>query len=127
MSYGTAYTLPFKSIDGKSITIKIERNGYSGLSKELKGTPSPFIVSIDNEDDFMYTPTRFSTATLSVFGGDYLQDLFSTDYRMHRVTLYEGEKNLWCGFIKPEIYTQDYRYVKFPLELECNSAMSSRL
>lgn len=124
MSYGTVYTLPFKSIKGKDYLIKIEREGYAGAATELKGQRSPFTVSVDGEDGFIYQPARFSTATLSIFGGDYLQDLFSTDYRMHRVTLYEGGVAAWCGFIKPEMYTQDYRSVKFPLDLECYSAMS---
>lgn len=124
MSYGTVYTLPFKSIKGKDYLIKIEREGYAGAATELKGQRSPFTVSVDGEDGFIYQPARFSTATLSIFGGDYLQDLFSTDYRMHRITLYEGGVAAWCGFIKPEMYTQDYRSVKFPLDLECYSAMS---
>lgn len=123
MSYGLIYTLPFNSIDGKDYTIKIEKEGYQGESTELKGQPSPFTVTI-NDDVFVYNPTRFSTATLHIFGGDYLQDLFSTDYRMCRVTLYEGNRMMWRGFIKPEIYTQDYRNVKFNLDLECYSAMS---
>ena len=123
MSYGLIYTLPFNSIDGKDYTIKIEKEGYQGVSAELKGQSSPFTVTLSDEE-FVYTPTRFSTATLHIFGGDYLQDLFSTDYRMCRVTLYEGERMIWRGFIKPEIYTQDYRSVKFNLDLECYSAMS---
>jgi hypothetical protein len=123
MSYGLIYTLPFNSIDGKDYTIKIEKEGYQGTSSELTGQPSPFTVTLSDEE-FVYTPTRFSTATLHIFGGDYLQDLFSTDYRMCRVTLYEGDRMIWRGFIKPEIYTQDYRNVKFNLDLECYSAMS---
>lgn len=123
MSYGLIYTLPFNGIDGKDYLIKIEKEGYQGVSAELKGQPSPFTVTLSDEE-FVYTPTRFSTATLHIFGGDYLQDLFSTDYRMCRVTLYEGDRMIWRGFIKPEIYTQDYRNVKFNLDLECYSAMS---
>lgn len=123
MSYGLIYTLPFNGIDGKDYLIKIEKEGYQGASAELKGQSSPFTVTLSDEE-FVYTPTRFSTATLHIFGGDYLQDLFSTDYRMCRVTLYEGDKMIWRGFIKPEIYTQDYRSVKFNLDLECYSAMS---
>lgn len=123
MSYGLIYTLPFNGIDGKDYTIKIEKEGYQGTSAELTGQPSPFTVTLSDEE-FVYTPTRFSTATLHIFGGDYLQDLFSTDYRMCRVTLYEGDRMIWRGFIKPEIYTQDYRNVKFNLDLECYSAMS---
>lgn len=123
MSYGLVYTLPFASKDGRAYEVKIEREGYTGESKELKGQTSPFIVTIDSEE-FIYTPTRFSTATLAIFGGDYLQDLFSTDYRMHRITLYADGITVWCGFIKPELYTQEYSSDKFNLELNCYSAMS---
>lgn len=123
MSYGLVYTLPFASKDGRAYEVKIEREGYTGESKELKGQTSPFTVTIDSEE-FIYTPTRFSTATLAIFGGDYLQDLFSTDYRMHRITLYADGITVWCGFIKPELYTQEYSSDKFNLELNCYSAMS---
>lgn len=123
MSYGLIYTLPFNSIDGKDYTIKIEKEGYQGVSAELKGQSSPFTVTLSDEE-FVYTPTRFSTATLHIFGGDYLQDLFSTDYREHRITLYKNNEPVWCGFVKPELYTQDYRNVKFDLDVECISAMS---
>lgn len=123
MSYGLLYTLPFRDIRQKLLTVKVEQWGYTGVSKELKGQRSPFTVSVDDED-FLYTPLRMSTATLHVFGADYLQNLFSTDYRMNRVTLYEEDKVIWCGYVKPELYTQDFRHVKFPLDIECYSAMS---
>lgn len=123
MSYGLIYTLPFASKDGKVYEAKIEREGYTGKVTELKGQTSPFTATIDSEE-FIYTPTRFSTATMAIFGGDYLQDLFSTDYRMHRITLYANGVAVWCGFIKPELYTQDYSSDKFNLEINCYSAMS---
>ncbi|WP_304326367.1 hypothetical protein [Phocaeicola plebeius] len=123
MSYGLIYTLPFASKDGKVYEVKIEREGYTGKVTELKGQTSPFTATIDSEE-FIYTPTRFSTATMAIFGGDYLQDLFSTDYRMHRITLYANGVAVWCGFIKPELYTQDYSSDKFNLEINCYSAMS---
>lgn len=123
MSYGLIYTLPFTSKDGKVYEVKIEREGYTGKVTELKGQTSPFTATIDSEE-FIYTPTRFSTATMAIFGGDYLQDLFSTDYRMHRITLYANGVAVWCGFIKPELYTQDYSSDKFNLEINCYSAMS---
>lgn len=123
MSYGLIYTLPFASKDGKVYEVKIEREGYTGKVTELKGQTSPFTVTIDSEE-FIYTPTRFSTATMAIFGGDYLQDLFSTDYWMHRITLYANGVAVWCGFIKPELYTQDYSSDKFNLEINCYSAMS---
>lgn len=123
MSYGLLYTLPFRNNKQKLYTVKVEQEGYTGEAIELKGQSSPFTVTIDDES-FLYTPMRCSTATLHLFGSDYLQSLFSTDYRMNRVTLYDGDNPVWCGYVKPEIYTQDFRHVKFPLDIECYSAMS---
>ncbi len=123
MSYGLLYTLPFRDIRNKLFTVKVAQDGYVGEAIELKGQRSPFTVTIDDEA-FLYTPIRCSTATLHLFGSDYLQSLFSTDYRMNRVTLYDGDNPVWCGYVKPEVYTQDFRHVKFPLDIECYSAMS---
>ena len=125
MSYGLIYTLPFRDIRQKLYTFKVEQEGYTGQAVELKGQPSPFTVTISEDSNhFLYTPLLFSTATLHIFGSDYLQSLFSTDYRMNRVTLYDGSTPVWCGYVKPEVYTQDFRHVKFPLDIECYSAMS---
>ena len=44
MSYGLAYTLPFRSIDGRNYRVEIERDGYTGEAVELKGQSSPFTV-----------------------------------------------------------------------------------
>ncbi len=82
-----------------------------------------FTIDIDSEE-FLYTPTRFSTAKLQVVGSDYLQSLFSTAYKEFRVTLKKNGVITWCGFIKPELYTQDYTAKTFTLEIECISAMS---
>ena len=123
MSYGLIYTVPFAAMDGTSCVVEIEKEGYTGASTELIGGESPFTVEIDDEE-FLYTPTRFSTAKLSVVGGDYLQELFSTQYRQYRVTLIYDDDVAWCGFIKPELYTQDYTSEVFELEIECQSAMS---
>lgn len=125
MSYGLIYTVPFATLDNVPCVVEIEKKDYTGKSKEL--TPagdSPFTVDIEDEE-FLYTPTRFSTATLRVVGSDYLQSLFSTAYQMYRVTLKVNGLATWCGFIKPELYTQDYVSETFELELECISAMAA--
>lgn len=123
MSYGLIYKVPFATLDGTSCVVEIEKEGYTGAVTELTGGESPFTVEID-DDEFLYTPSRFSTAKLCVVGGDYLQELFSTQYRQYRVTLIYDDDVAWCGFIKPELYTQDYTSELFELEIECQSAMS---
>lgn len=123
MSYGLIYTLPFAALDDTAYTLEIEKEDYDGQSEELTGGDSPFTVEIDDEE-FLYTPVRFSTAKMKIVGGDQFQKLFSTGYKQYRVTLKSGDTVRWCGFIKPEMYTQDYTSPRFELEMECTSAMS---
>lgn len=123
MSYGLIYTVPFATLDNVPCVVEIEKDGYIGESTELTAGATPFTVDIDSEE-FLYIPTRFSTAKLQVVGNDYLQSMFSTAYREYRVTLRKDGEITWCGFIKPELYTQDYTSETFVLEIECMSAMS---
>lgn len=123
MSYGLIYTIPFASLDNVPCLVEIEKEDYTGVAIELVGGDRPFSVDIE-DSDFLYTPTRFSTGKLSVVGSDYLQELFSTEYRKYRVTFKKNGIINWCGFIKPELYTQPYSSEIFTLEIECISAMS---
>jgi hypothetical protein len=104
--------------------VEIQKEGYTGRVIELTGSgEAPFSVEIA-DDDFLYTPVRFSTAAIRVVGGDHLQSLYSTGYRQYRVIFKRAGSVTWCGFIKPELYTQDYSGTIFELEIECISAMS---
>lgn len=123
MSYRLIYTIPFASLRKETCVVEIEKEGYTGAPVELTGADSPFTVDIEDEE-FLYTPTRFSTALIRIVGSDYLQTLFSTAYRQYRVTFKRSGVVTWCGFVKPEIYTQDYASDIFELEIECMSALS---
>ena len=84
MSYGLIYTIPFATIYNISCVVEIEKENYSGEVTELKGGASPFTVDIA-DDEFLYVPIRFSTATIRIVGSDYLQSLFTTAYQEYRV------------------------------------------
>lgn len=86
MSYGLIYTIPFATIDNISCVVEIEKENYSGELTELKGGASPFTVDIA-DDEFLYVPIRFSTATIRIVGSDYLQSLFTTAYQEYRSCL----------------------------------------
>ena len=124
MNYGTIYTLPFRSRKEDSCLVEIQKEDYTGQVTELTGSgEAPFSIEIA-DDDFLYVPVRFSTATIRVVGTDYLQSLYSTGYRQYRVIFKRSGIVTWCGFIKPELYTQEYSGTIFELEIECISAMS---
>lgn len=124
MNYGLIYTIPFATLDNTPCVVEIEKDNYSGSVQELTPGENPFTADITDEE-FLYAPTRFSTATIRIVGNDYLQSLFSTAYQQYRVTFKKDGVITWCGFIKPELYTQDYSSDVFELELECMSGMST--
>lgn len=124
MSYNTIYTIPFKTITDKYMSVEILKEDYTGTVTELTGSSTPFITTID-DDDFLYIPLRFSTASMGIVGGDYLQSLFSTNYQQYKVNLHNNGVIVWTGFISPEIYTQDYAAPVFEFSVECMSAMST--
>lgn len=122
--YGLKYKVPFTDVDLNDYEVRILVDGYSGDVIELLGAESPFVVDVSDEQ-FLYTPTRFSGATLNIVGSDYLQDLFSTDYQMSKVDLYKGSRLIWTGFITPDTYSQEYDSHIFELGVECISALST--
>ena len=122
--YNLIYTMPFTNVDGEALTVQILEDGGTGSPVELTGGTPPFIVDV-NEEDFLYTPTRFSGATLKLVGSDYLQKLFSTQYQKFKVNLVKAGSVIWTGFITPELYSQDYDNSLFELEIECISALST--
>lgn len=123
MSYNIKYTVPFKSINDVPCIIEILEDGFTGVATELTGGTTPFKVKLDDED-FLYIPLRFSSATIKLVGGDYMQSLFSTNYQQFKVVFKRNNVVKWIGFIKPEVYTQDYSVEPFELEIQCQSALS---
>lgn len=83
--YGEIYTIPFKSIEENSYKVVIEKKDFTGVSTELIGAESPFTVETSLETPL--SPFRLSTATLRIFGGDYLQNLFTPDPQGVRIKL----------------------------------------
>ena len=122
--YNLIYTMPFTNVDGEALTVQILEDGGTGSPVELTGGTPPFIVDV-NDEDFLYTPTRFSGATLKLVGSDYLQKLFSTQYQKFKVNWVKAGSVIWTGFITPELYSQDYDNSLFELEIECISALST--
>ena len=121
--YKEIYTIPFKSIEENSYNIIIEKKGFTGSSEEVTGASSPFVVEVDLESPLK--PFRLSTATLSVYGGDYLQSLFTPNPQGVRVKLLKNGSVEWLGFITNDTYSQDYSNIEFVYEIELVNPLSS--
>lgn len=124
MSYGLIYKVYIPSVRKNAYYLEIEKKDYTGECSTITGGSEPFITDT-HDDDYVYTPLRLSTAKLSVVGGDSLSSLFATAYQQYRVTLLKDGIPLWCGFVKPELYTQDYSTHTHEIEMDCLSAIST--
>lgn len=122
--YGLIYKVMIPSLRKNNYSLEVEKKDYTGSSTILTGGAEPFTVSLD-DDDFIYLPLRLSTGKLSVVGGSALSSLFATAYQEYRVTLYKDTTPTWCGFIKPELYTQDYTSVVHEISIDCLSAIQT--
>lgn len=127
MSYGLKYTVPYKTLSDVDCIVNIEVKGYAGDSKELIGGGTPFVISTEEND--LYLPMRLSSATLSVYGSDYLQDLYTSDPQGIRVTLlkdFMGKMEVyWVGFMTQDTFSQNFSNPEFIYEIECVSALST--
>lgn len=121
--YGQIYTLPFKSIEENDYLVVIEKDGFTGSSTELTGSSSPFTV--ETSLDSPISPYRLSTATLKIFGGDYLQNLFTPNPQGVRVKLLKNNNIEWLGFVTNDTYSQDYSNVEFEYEIELVNPLST--
>lgn len=121
--YGQIYTLPFKSIEENDYLVVIEKDGFTGTSTELTGSTSPFTV--ETSLDSPLSPYRLSTATLRIFGGDYLQSLFTPNPQGVRVKLLKNGSVEWIGFVTNDVYSQDYSSVEFEYEIELVNPLST--
>lgn len=121
---GLRYRIPFKDCKNNSYEVRIYRNGYTGEVKELTGAPSCFVVS-GTDEDFMYSPVRTSTATISVLDSDLLLDLYSINNQYAPVKLYQDGVLEWTGYIKPEQFTQPYVPMVETISVECVCALAT--
>lgn len=139
MNYGVKYTIPFRTTADRGYTIKILEKDYSGDIVELTGAPPTFVINQASDDDLL-TRHRNTTATITILTDRVLTDLFAADPQFHKVIVYSGTFDFngdfnadfcgnapavfWCGYIKPEVYTQDWHGYKAELTIQCQSEMS---
>lgn len=118
------YRVPFRDGKNNSYVVEVSRADYQGEATELTGAVSCFVVS-GTDEDFIYTPVRTSSATLSVIDSDLLLDLYSINNQYAPVKLWKNGVLEWTGYIKPEQFTQPYVNGGTSVGVECVSALAT--
>lgn len=126
--YNIMYTIPFQSLSGEDFEIWLEGLDFVGQERELIAGGTPFTIETDTVD--VLAPIRASTATISVYGSDYLRSLYASNPQGVRVRLWKKQKPYgielrWIGYLTPDTFSQDFSHPEFIYELECASALST--
>lgn len=123
MSYGLKYTIPFKTISEVTCEIQLSEKDFVGTPTELIAGATPIRIDRDTAD--VLTPIRSSSATIEVFGSDYLQDIYTSDPQGIQVKLIVDGAVKWLGYLTPDTFSQDFSSPKFIYEMEAVAALST--
>jgi hypothetical protein len=121
--YGVKYKVPFKTLSGRDSVVTLEERDYAGSVIELIAGGTPFIINTDQSD--LLAPIRSSTATLTVVGSEYLQNLYTNDPQGIRVKCEVDGAVKWLGYLLPDTFSQDFSSSEFEYEMEAVSAFST--
>lgn len=126
--YSIMYIIPFQSLSGDNFEIWLEGLDYTGQQYELIAGGTPFVIETDTVD--VLAPIRASTATISVYGSDYLRSMYTSNPQGVRVKLWKkqvpyGIELMWLGYLTPDTFSQDFSHPEFIYEMECVSALST--
>lgn len=108
--------------------VRIIGNTGSTEYTEVDMGGEPFKVTYDTSEN-LFDPVRKSRATMEFVYHEYLFDVFSPYPNGTRVQLIkhnsDGTESVeWCGYLKPNMYDQDYENCFETFELEASDCLS---
>lgn len=85
------FTGEFRSVlENKKYIVEIITNNDESQSREITLGPEPFITDMDQSSDTIYTPVKYSKATVQIVADEYFTDMYSSTASQNKVTLYEN-------------------------------------
>ena len=122
MAWGEKYKALLRDRFNVLGTVKIYKDGYSGVVTTLIGAGStPLRFEFCNESDNVMAPFKSSRVVLTVWSFNMfaLADLCSAGNMYHKVEIFHGENLYWSGYIDPHQCTEQYGPVPYPVNIYC--------
>lgn len=102
--------------------MEIEDNQFGGQAEEvsLENTEEAITISWEKRDDEFYSPVKGSEASLVLHCLENFKflDLFTSDSRRYRVSIYRNTKLYWRGFVVADLYSEDFAKPPYPVNLK---------
>lgn len=90
----------------------------------LGGTP--FTTEMDDNQETLYKPVKYQSATATILTKDYNFDIYSAKAQGTKVELLNDTgKVLWTGYATPNLYDMGFNEESEEVEIECIDALST--
>lgn len=97
----------------------------TGSTTEITLSGTPFTTKMDNSDDIIYKPIKYTGATVEAITNDILYDIYNADSRSVPVILKQGDQILWTGYNTPNAYDQGFEKKREVIQIECIDGLST--
>lgn len=110
--FGLKYYAEMRSkYKGVSWRVEIAERGFIGVAEEMNFAGSnPLKVTWENRGDDFFVPVKASEASITVLCHKNFQyiNLFTSDPRKYRVTIFRNGGLYWRGFITADLYSESF-------------------
>lgn len=129
MAYATKYKVFFSDISNNEYQALIKFDGYLGSENILEGTGNACIINYDRSDD-KFNAVNGSGCTLNFYNnGLDLSSLFVVDpfeaQLIIQKKISEVWTDMWCGWINPEVYSENYSWDRGEVKVTANDGFSA--
>lgn len=113
------YTGSFVNIDEQKYTVEITNSSGSGTAT-ITFSGEPCTIEWTGEDENIFKPIKYSSATFEYVSDQYYFDLYSSTPLYNKVKLFNNSGSLfWQGYITPNVYDNSYDYAIDYKTIEC--------
>ncbi len=128
MGFGLRYWAELRSkYKGVFWRVEIAERGYSGASEEMlfEGS-SPLEITWEQRGDEFYVPVKGSEATINIecLENFHYINLFTSDPRKYRVSIFRNTKLYWRGYVVADLYSEKFTAPPYEVSIKAVDGFS---
>lgn len=106
----------FVNINNRQFKLEIDTGG----NEEITFSGNPCIIEYTGEDENLFKPIKYSSATFEYVSEEVYQDLFSATPLQNPVRLYDDRNDIiWQGYVTPNVYNNPFDFTIDTKTIEC--------
>lgn len=114
------YIGQFSNLDNKIYKVEVVTNNNSTSTTNLTLSDSPCTLEWNGEDDNIFKPIKYSSATFEYISSGLYFDLYASKPLQNVVKLYDSSNSIiWQGYVTPNVYDNEFDFSNTSSAIEC--------